>query len=148
MSKSVLYSVCAIPGLTGRHTKNILVCLHWMILLLLLLAPHYDTDYPPWVVPQNKGDLKSISGLIPDSIYYIEINDLVASFLTDDSGVLYFNDKKQALPTSCLAWSRRNKIHPAFTPLGSPGHPIQQYLWTFKDNQISMEAGCRSTTSL
>ncbi len=126
---------------------------------------HYDTDYPPWIVPQNHGDLASISGLIPNSIYRMTIQSLIATFLTDNSGVLYFNKHHDPLPISCIhgcvpcpsgsyCMSYKHpsvchgitpvqpctcpiKITPQFTTSGSPTNPLTQYVWTFKDNKIT-----------
>ena len=105
---------------------------------------HYDTDYPPWIVPQNHGDLASISGLIPNSIYRMTIQGLIATFLTDNSGVLYFNKNHDPLPISCIRGCAPGvqtqcpiKITPQFTASGSPTSPLTQYVWIFKDNKIT-----------
>ena len=121
---------------------------------------HYDTNYPPWIVPINNGDLASISGLIPNTIYMLNINDLIASFLTDDKGFLYFNDQKDPLPTSCIRGCvlcpsgsycmsyKKNSLPvchgitptiPCYCPIKiSPSNAEDQipYVWTFKDNKI------------
>ena len=85
-----------------------------------------------WTIYQDpkKRDLKAIGGLIPNSIYSLNIGDLVLLFLADTSGTLYFNDHKEPLPTGCI--DDIITIAPlGFTPLGP------SLLWQITNGKIS-----------
>lgn len=70
-------------------------------------------------------NLLCISGLKPNTFYDLTFSDLILSYYSNNQGVIYFNNEKQALPITCIpysdirihAWRNKDKI--TTPPIGS-----------------------------
>ena len=79
-------------------------------------------------------NLLYISGLKPNTFYTLTFNDLMLSYYSNNQGIIYFNNKKQALPIACIpyndirieAWRDKDTI--TTPPIGTYSN-TPQYKW-------------------
>ena len=78
-----------------------------------------------FIIPTTKyNNLDSITGLKSNTLYSITFNDLALDFMSNNKGEIFFNNKKESLPVSCLIdnvirLNTKDGLPQTITPIGN-----------------------------